>query len=196
MTPFVETSVIEHFQIICDDKGDDVISEAFLEHDEAPNTSIAILEGMNLLEAYVEVKNIVERLLLLAIVFAKERLHLAMHLIGRTGFHTTHLIGQTLVVANGKPILSAIRCARLEQLMNLLDHILGKSLLCMIDDEINTAEVVYSFKDIIHVNSVRGDTDGVGFIDITRLVVRQFAALDVVGVIGQVYLYAMINAAL
>ena len=151
---------------------------------------------MNLLEAYVEVKNIVERFLLLAIVFAKERLHLAMHLLGRTGFHTTHLIGQTLVVANGKPILSAIRCARFEQLMNLLDHILGKSLLCMIDDEIDTAEVVYSFKDIIHVNSVRGDTDGVGFIDITRLVVRQFAALDVVGVIGQVYLYAMINAAL
>ena len=80
--------------------------------------------------------------------------------------------------------------------MNLLDHILGKSLLCMIDDEIDTAEVVYSFKDIIHVNSVRGDTDGVGFIDITRLVVRQFAALDVVGVIGQVNLYAMVDASL
>ena len=80
--------------------------------------------------------------------------------------------------------------------MNLLNHILGKSLLSVVDNEIDTAEVVYSFKDIVYVDGIRGDTDGVGFIDITRLVVRQFAALDVVGVIGQVYLYAMINAAL
>ena len=69
MTPFVETSVIEHFQIICDDKGDDVISEAFLEHDEATNAAIAILEGMNLLEAHMEIKKIFKRFLFDGVVF-------------------------------------------------------------------------------------------------------------------------------
>ena len=69
MTPFVETSVIEHFQIICDDKGDDVISEAFLEHDEATNAPVAILERMNLLEADMEIKNVFEGLALNGVVF-------------------------------------------------------------------------------------------------------------------------------
>ena len=69
MAPFTKAAIIEELEVVCDDEGDDVISEAFLEHDEAPNTSIAILEGMNLLEANVEIKDVFEGLALDGVVF-------------------------------------------------------------------------------------------------------------------------------
>ena len=108
MTPFVETSVIEHFQIICDDEGDDVISEAFLEHDEAPNTSIAILEGMKLLEANVEIKDVFEGLALDGVIIREEGFHSLVDFLWRAGVHASDFIWQTFIVTNSKPILLTI----------------------------------------------------------------------------------------
>ena len=34
VAPFFETSIIEHLQFVCDDKGDDAVCETFLEHQE------------------------------------------------------------------------------------------------------------------------------------------------------------------
>ena len=67
--PFAEAAIIEELQVVCDDEGNDVISEAFLEHDEATYTSVAILEGMNLLESNMEIKNVFEGLALDGVVF-------------------------------------------------------------------------------------------------------------------------------
>ena len=60
VSPFAETTIVEEFEVVCDDEGDDVVSKAFFEHDEATHATVAILEGMNLLEADVEVENIFE----------------------------------------------------------------------------------------------------------------------------------------
>ena len=69
MAPLMKTAIIEHLQIICDDEGNDAICEAFLEHDETAYTSVAILEGMNLLEADMEIKDVFEGLALDGVVF-------------------------------------------------------------------------------------------------------------------------------
>jgi hypothetical protein len=69
VTPLMKSAIIEHLQIICDDEGDDVVSEAFHEHNEATYASIAILEGMNLLEADMEIKDVFEGLALDGVVF-------------------------------------------------------------------------------------------------------------------------------
>ena len=69
VTPFAEAAIIEELQIVCDDEGDDGVGEAFLEHDEATHTAIAILEGMNLLEADVEVEDVFEGLLFDGVIF-------------------------------------------------------------------------------------------------------------------------------
>ena len=71
VAPFAKTTIIEELEIVCDDEGDDVISKAFLEHDKATYASIAILEGMNLLEANMEIKNVFEGLALDGVVFRK-----------------------------------------------------------------------------------------------------------------------------
>ena len=69
VTPFAEAAIVEEFQIVCDDEGDDGVSEAFFEHDKATHAPVAILEGMNLLEADVEVEDVFERLLFDGVVF-------------------------------------------------------------------------------------------------------------------------------
>ena len=69
VAPFAEAAIIEELEVIGDDERDEVISEAFLEHDEATHASVAILERMNLLEADMEIKNVFERLALDGVVF-------------------------------------------------------------------------------------------------------------------------------
>ena len=69
VAPLAEATIIEEFEVVSDNEGDNGVSEAFLEHDKATHASIAILEGMNLLEADVKVENIFEGLALDSVVF-------------------------------------------------------------------------------------------------------------------------------
>ena len=69
VTPFAKATIVEEFQVVCDDEGDDVVSEAFFEHDEATHATVTILEGMNLLETDMKVKNVFEGLALDGVVF-------------------------------------------------------------------------------------------------------------------------------
>lgn len=64
VAPFAEAAIIKELEIVCDDEGDDGVSEAFLEHDKATYASVAILEGMNLLEADMKVEDVFEGLAL------------------------------------------------------------------------------------------------------------------------------------
>ena len=56
--------------------------------------------------------------------------------------------------------------------------------------------MVSCLNDIIYLNSLVSDTDGVSFEDIPRLVLGQAATLNVVGVIGKVDLDTVIDASL
>ena len=60
VAPFLETSIIEHLEFVCDDKGDYAVCETFLEHHEASDSAITILERMNLLETYVKVEDVLK----------------------------------------------------------------------------------------------------------------------------------------
>ncbi len=64
----------------------------------------------------------------------------------------------------------------------------------MVDDIVDAAEVVGGLHDVIHIDAVFGDADHVGLEDIPGLLVGELAALDVVGVVGQVNLGAVVNA--
>ena len=64
MAPFTKATIIEKFEVVCDDKGNDVVSKAFLEHDDATHAAVAILKRMNLLEADMKVEDVFEGLAL------------------------------------------------------------------------------------------------------------------------------------
>ena len=79
--------------------------------------------------------------------------------------------------------------------MQLLDKRLGQPLFGTVDNEVDTAEVVRRLDNVVYTDAFALDADGVRLEDIARLVVRQSAAFDVVGVIGQIDLRLVVNAA-
>ena len=66
----------------------------------------------------------------------------------------------------------------------------------MVDDEIYAAKVVDGLENVVYVNRCITDANCICLKDLTCLVVRQTTALHVVGVIRQVDLCAVIDAAL
>lgn len=58
VVPFPQATIVEHFEIVLDDKGNNMIVTAFLEQNKMPDTSISILKGMNPLKSYMGIKEI------------------------------------------------------------------------------------------------------------------------------------------
>ena len=110
-------------------------------------------------------------------------------------FHTTHFIGQSLIVTHGKPSFTGIGRAGLEHKVQLLNERFCQFRSCLFNDTVETAEVVSRLNDIIHINSFVSNADGVCLEDIPCLIVGQAATLNVVGVIGEINLDTVINAA-
>ena len=80
--------------------------------------------------------------------------------------------------------------------MQRLNQFFRKWIACLVDNQINTAEMVHRLYDIIHVHRlISSHTNGIRLEDVTCLVVRQAATLDMVRVIGQVYLRFVIDTA-
>ena len=54
----MEPTVIEHLQLISNNKGHDVVMKTLLEHNQSAYTTIAILEGVDGFKLIMKVKNI------------------------------------------------------------------------------------------------------------------------------------------
>ena len=62
MPPLAQATVVKQFQLVSDDEWYNATTQALLEHDEPPHASIAILEGVYLLETNMEVEDIFQRM--------------------------------------------------------------------------------------------------------------------------------------
>ena len=58
MSPVTKATVIEHLQLISDNKRNMALGKAFLEHKQAAYTTIAILERMDAFETDVKIKDV------------------------------------------------------------------------------------------------------------------------------------------
>ena len=65
----------------------------------------------------------------------------------------------------------------------------------MVDDIVNTTEVVDGFHDVVDAGVLRSAPQGARLKDVTGLLLGQSAALDMIGIVSQVNLDAMVNAA-
>ena len=69
IVPFLQSTVIEHFQIILNDKRNNIVFQTLLKHNQSAHTPITILERMNSLKLHMEVKNIRKALFFFGVVF-------------------------------------------------------------------------------------------------------------------------------
>jgi len=77
--------------------------------------------------------------------------------------------------------------------VDLLDQRLGQFVAGTVDDEVDAAEMVRRLHNVINVDTLIRNADRIRLKDEAGLFVGQTAALDVVGVIGEVDLRAMID---
>ena len=117
-------------------------------------------------------------------------------MLRRTSFLSTNFIGQSLVVANSKPVFSTIRRTCLQHPMQLLDKISREMVSSMVNNHIDATEMVDSFHNIVHIDRSLGHTDGICLKNIASLLVRQLATFYMVRVVSEVYLCFMIDATL
>ena len=79
--------------------------------------------------------------------------------------------------------------------MQLLDELLRQGRPSPIDHQIDAAKVIGRLDDIVHIHRRIGNADGVRLKNIPGLIVGQAAALHMIGVVGQIDLHHMIDAA-
>ena len=103
VSPLLKPSIVEITHLLCYDEWYNAVSETFFEHDKSSHTTVAILKWMNNFEAMMEVKNLVQCMLLAAVVFFQEQFYLLMNILWCSGFYTSYFIGQLLVIPHHKP---------------------------------------------------------------------------------------------
>ena len=171
VTPFAKTPVIEEFEIVSDDKRNDTVGKALLEHHKAPYTSISVLEGMNDFEFLMKVDNVLQRFLFLGIVGGKKFFHSLMNLFRRAGNLPSYLVGKPLIITDIEPILSTVGRPGFQGAMQLFDKRFRESFLCPVYNKVDAAEVVGCLYDIIDIYTFVRNADGVGFENVACLLV-------------------------
>ena len=183
VSPFPETAVVEEFEFFGDDERHDTVCKAFLEHQEPSYAPVPVLERMDCLELLMQVDDILQRLCGLGVIGRKQRFHPSMHLLRRARGVPSYLVGQFLIVPYIEPGFPAVGCACLQDPVDLLDQRLGQFVAGTVDDEVDAAEMVCRLDNVIDVDALAGNADGVRLKCEAGLFVGQTAALDVVGVI-------------
>ena len=79
--------------------------------------------------------------------------------------------------------------------MEFFDEGFRQPVFGVVDDVVDAAEVVGSLYDVIYIDAVFRDADRVGLEDVPGLLVGEPVALDVVGIVGQINLSAVVNSA-
>ena len=67
--PCFQSSMIFATVLVIDDKGNYLMAQAFFDHDQSAKTAVAVLKGVDLLEADMEIQDILKRHDVLGLVF-------------------------------------------------------------------------------------------------------------------------------
>lgn len=191
----LKTTIVEHLQIIGDNKRDDVVPQALLKHQQPPHAAIAVLKGVDAFKAHMEIQNFGQSFAGAFIIGIQQLSHLRSYLFGLRSTLSAHFIGEFLVISHRKPSFAAVTGARLQNGVELFDEPLTDLSFGTIDDHVDAAEVIGRLYYVVHIHCRVSDADGIGFKNIAGLVVGQTAAFDVVGIIGQVNLHLVVDSA-
>ena len=146
--PFLQSTVIEHFYTVLNNKRHNIVFQTFLEQDQPSDSSVAVLEGVDALKPHMERKDIFKRHHFLAVILIEQPFHFRRHFLGQGCFTPADLIRQLFVIANGKPVFPCVACSGFQNKMQVLDEFFAELRFCAFNDLVDTAEVIGGF-DII-----------------------------------------------
>ena len=122
--------------------------QTFLEHDQPPDTPVAVLERVNAFKPHMERKDIFKRHRFFAVILIEQSFHFRRHFLGQGRFPPADLIRQLFVFADGKPVFPCVACSGFQDKMQMFDKFLAELRFCAFNDLVDTAEVIGGF-DII-----------------------------------------------
>ena len=193
MPPLPKPPVIEELEILGNNKWNDSVRKAFLEHHKSSYPAVAILKRMDGLKFLMEVYDVLQGLESLGVICREKRLHPHMHLFRRAGRVPSHFIRKLLIVPDVEPRFETVRGAGLKKPVQFLDKRFGKPFLRPVNDKVDAAEVIHGLHDVIDIDTFVGYLDRVCLEDKPGLFMRQAAPLDMIGVVCEVYLGAVID---
>ena len=118
-----------------------------------------------------------------------------MHISWHCRRLTPNLVCQTLVIAYCKPRFPAVGCVGFQYQMQLFYMCFCDFFGSVVDNVIDTTEMVYSLHYIVNVGVFGCYAYGVSLKNQSSLLLGEATALNMFGVVCQIYLDAVINAA-
>ena len=138
---------------------------------------------MDSFKLHMKIQNILKSLFFFSVVLSQQSFHFIGNFFRKCCFHSANFVRHLFIIAYSKPIFSGITCACFKCVVQFFNKLFGKCTFCIINNHINATEVICCFNHIIHIQHFFFYTDGVGFKDISGLVMGQTAAFDMIGII-------------
>ena len=101
--PFMQISVIEHLELVGNDKRNYIVVKTFLKHDESPYTPVSVLEGVYTFKLPVKIQYVDECYFLLFLVCFQQIAYSFSHQLWVCSLYSAHLVRESFVVANVEP---------------------------------------------------------------------------------------------
>ena len=106
--PFIQSPIIEHFQLFINDKRHDIIFQAFFEQNQSADTPVAILKGMDRFKFIMKRNQVFQRFTVAFTIPFQKRRKSFRNFSGRRSIFSAHFVGKFFILTNHKPILSGI----------------------------------------------------------------------------------------
>lgn len=106
--PFLQAPVIKPLQFFVDNKGDNIVAQAFFKHDKTTYAPISVLKGMNAFEITMKSDDGFNRFVACSVIIAQKLLHFFCYVFGRTGRASAYFIREFFIITYAEPVFAAI----------------------------------------------------------------------------------------
>ena len=151
--PFLDTAQIPGAAFVVDDERHHTVAQALLEHQESPYPSVAVLKGEDLLEADVEVQNVVALDLGLLFVGGDQLCQTGMDLVRVQELSIPGTGCDRPVLTGAHLLFVLVHRAGHQKVMELADELLGQGFHHMVKDKIHAMDVV---QHLDHIGDFEG----------------------------------------
>lgn len=118
-------------------------------------------------------------------------------MLGMRSFSSAHLVCEKLVGAHLEPALAAVACALFQHGVQKQYVLLCKGTFGIVDDPVDAAKVVGRLDYVVQPENRAAffASNGICLVHEGRLLVREATPFYAVGMVGEVHLHAMVDAA-
>ena len=169
------------------------MAQAFLEHKQPADASVAVCEGADAFEAHMEVQDLCQLHPVQTLVLRDQGVHLGVYILWWRGFGLANGTGIPAILARMKLEFALSHGTVAEHGVKLADIGLGNARGGCIDDMADTGEVVIRLDQIVHLDGLKARGNLAFLVDFLHLCEQEPVAGQTVGAVAEVDLYVIVE---